>query len=145
MKRLHSVVGLTCTGCLLAALCLAAGTVTDTKSGGSIRVDTIAWTITTNANINSTIQGIDGQILRVVFAAQATTNEYDVLLNDGNGIDLLQTQGVDLSNAVYSISADNADTVLPIATFGDVTLIITNYTGLSVAATTNGSLVVYWR
>lgn len=131
----------------VAGLVLAGGTVTVTHSPASrtMKTKTIAWTITTNSTVTGTVQGLSGELLRYVIAAQGTTNQYDVTVSDSNGIDLLSGGGVNVSNAIVHDYADNAASTLPIASDGDLTLLVTNYDGLAVSATTNGSLVLFYR
>jgi hypothetical protein len=125
---------------------LAGGSVTVTHSKTrQIAKTTCAWSITTNANLSATVSKVSGELLRVVVLAQGHTNTYDILLNDAESVDLLQGSGADCSNAVTHLHADYGDTVLPIATDGDLTLVITNYAGLANNASTNGTVVLYHR
>jgi len=128
---------------VVVALCTAAVT-SNTVDIRTMKVTTITWAITTNATVTGTIQGISGLIERIVIPVQLTTNEYSVYLYDESSIDLLQGNGVTISNALIHLFADNADTSLPIATDGDLTFLVTNYV-IAVSTATNGEMLVYHR
>jgi len=130
----------------IVSYALAAGTVTETTrvTWTSVNRLVIDWNIASNKIATATIQGIDGEILRVhASAGSQVTNPYTIKLTDAQSVDVLNGGVAAVTNAAVNLIADNADAVLPVATSGDLTFTVTN-TAASTTAT-NGVCVIYWR
>ncbi len=85
---------------------MAVGTVTVTpqaqldKARRPCSKYTIAWVADASGNVSGTLTGvISGEVLRVVFdpGTPAPTANYDIVLNDESGLDILAAQGANLS------------------------------------------------
>lgn len=107
-----------------------AGTVTVTEQRfSSVRKVTFTWTSSAGGAADAvTTYAVDGDLLAVyqVPAGGGTqpTNLYDVTVTDGDGIDVLNALGANLSNAANTIKR-TSDGLLPVAS-SLLTLAVTN-------------------
>jgi hypothetical protein len=109
----------------------------------SMNVTEVQWSITTNSSVSGTVQGLDGLIERIVFVGGSTTAHTNTItLTDTDSVDVFLSQGAE-SGTTLNIYADNGDTVLPIAVWGNHTFAVTSTVG--VAVSTNGVTRIYWR
>jgi hypothetical protein len=87
-----------------------AGTVTlgGTSAGGArpaVNKYVLSWTSDSSGNATYTTPIIRGKLLGVEFVPSgsvAPTDQYDVTLNDEGGVDVLKSQGANLSNSAAS-------------------------------------------
>lgn len=93
-----------------------------------------SWTSATDGTVTATLN-FAGRILRVVTdpGATAPTDNYDVTLVDGNGVDLFMGRGVDRDTANTEqfcpglpITDGTTTNVVPVTHYGDATLTIAN-------------------
>lgn len=138
MKKIFAILMLA----IVAGYVMGEGSVVKTYNArfASVKHVSVAWTAGTNGVVNATVEKIDGKVERIVFEAMVATNEVDITLKGADGVDIMRDQGLNVSNALVNVSADNADTSLPIMTVGDLTLLIQN-----APASTNGTFHIYWR
>ena len=137
------------------SLCVAqdSGSATETlQLWGSMNVYSLAWD--TDTNVNTTVnltKSMDGEILRVVFTnsigARAPSNDYDVAVNDPDGVDMLNGAGTNLATNVVSslvpyeeIVINSTTQVVSMAVNGKGQLQITN-----AGTNTQGVIKFYYR
>jgi hypothetical protein len=121
-----------------------AGTVTfsdvtqlvDLKGGGSLKKITITWESDASGDATGTSPyKVHGVLLRAVFnpSADAPTDNYDVVLNDENGMDVLGGQGANLDTANSNhvcpgmpLTDGTTTSVVPIALADALSLVVSN-------------------
>jgi len=129
---------------------MSAGTLALTKKfsnppeqNPSVQRYVLNWTADGSGNVTQdTSEPIEGVILRVVFnPVTGPTDNYDVVLSDEDGIDVLQGLGAnrDTANSEQVIPVD-ATSGLPIAVSGILSLGITN-----AGASKLGQIILYVR
>jgi len=132
----------------VVAVVFADGTVTTTHyvRGKSVKRTEIVFSAMTNKYASGNVDGIDGEILRVVASpGGSATSNASMTLKDTNSIDILRSSFTTVSNAAVEIYADNGDTTLPVVHDGGrLTFAVTNTT-LGSTIVTNGSMTIYWR
>lgn len=123
-----------------------AGTSTVVRSRyGDLEKIAIAWTSSAGGAVDATIENVVGEILRVAFnpGATAPTDDYDVVITDADGLDVLAAQGAnrDTANSEHicpgvALKDGVTTSVRPIVVFGTLTLAITNAGDSKVGALT---------
>lgn len=118
-----------------------AGTLTITNNNATlfakpIRKYTFAWTSDSSGNVSGTASdAISGTIVRVVTnpGATAPTDNYDVVLNDADGIDVLAGQGANRDTADsehfcpgVAFKDGTTTSIAPVVVDGELTLGVTN-------------------
>jgi hypothetical protein len=129
--------------CLVAsmgnAITVTSGTVTIVADNTSpnardyLNCYTVDWLSDSGGNVTASIDELRGTIERIVFnpddGATSPTNNYDMTLNDQDGIDTLNGKGANLSQSTASstISTEGDGTTnIPMAVSGTLSLAITN-------------------
>lgn len=145
--------------CLLMAVALLgfatvnAQSVTQARATGDnhpIRKITLSWTSDGAGAVSATIANINGEILRVVTNPDGTdipTDNYDIVLNDADGFDVLVGLAANRDTATTEaiapgIALTNGVTisVVPFAVNGNLTLSVTN-----AGAAKKGVITIYLR
>lgn len=116
-----------------------AGSVTITEVPGPIggvRKVRFAWTSSAGGAADSAAYYVCGAILKVIFDPDGTdvpTANYDVVLNDSHGIDVLAGQGANLSASASTavcpgvpLKDGTTTSVVPVAVNDTLTLGVTN-------------------
>lgn len=103
------------------------------------------WTSDSSGNATvDTEKPVEGVILRAVFdpdGTDAPTDNYDVVLNDENGIDVLQGLGADRDTA-------NSEQVVPIDPTSGLPIAVADILSLSVSgagSAKKGKVILYTR
>lgn len=119
---------------------MATGTVTITEQTHKIvQKVTFDWTATTGAAGDTTTKYYNGEVLRVVFGANATTGGYATVINDSDGYDILEGGGSTCSSGGLQLGV--GDSYCPYsAVSSKLTLAVT---GASTGST--GQTIVYIR
>ena len=123
------------------ALVVTSGTVTVAQAGAytgqalpvELKVVSYSWTSAAAGQVTATLSEVEGEIVRFVVnpadGASSPSASYDMLINDGDGIDILGGQGSNLSqsaNLNTTLMVTNATLPLAITTYGNLSLLITN-------------------
>jgi len=113
-----------------------AGTVTITYSETrTVKKVTFDWTSDAAGDATADSKALSGQILRVCFVPDSggtqPTDLYDVVLNDADGLDVLQGLGANLSNTTASnvvpiVTDGTAGNAAPVAIDGVLSLSVSN-------------------
>jgi hypothetical protein len=108
-------------------------TITTEGISGSLNVVNLDWLSDAGGNVVATTNQVSGTIERLVFnpdgGSTIPTAAYDVVLNDRDGVDMLNGTGANLtSGTVKTIVVTDGDgtTNLPMATAGELSLAVTN-------------------
>lgn len=122
---------------------MAAGSLTETVEGdrGSVFSVTLAWTShATGGNVEQTATNLRGVLKRISFVPGGTTptDQYDVTLEDADGIDVLGGLGENLSNSTATTVSILDSLPLAQVLLGNHTLKVTNAGNAK-----TGSLVAY--
>lgn len=139
---------------LLVAIPVSAQTLTASAGSGTLTMwnkykerATVAWTSTAGGAFTGTITGLQGEIQAVAFkpdiGSTSPTNNYDVTIEDEDGIDLLEARGANLSDTTATrkfvgISASNIIARAPLA--GNLVIKVTN-----AGASNGGTIRLYFK
>ena len=110
--------------------------------GSNIVRHSMTWVSDSAGAVTVTIPQITGEILRVVTnpGATAPTDNYDVVLNDEDGLDTLAAGGANRDTLNTEHFTPFVSTTQKISVAGDLSLLITN-----AGATKGGALILYVR
>lgn len=119
---------------------MATGTVTITeKMYSSVKKVKFAWACSSGVASDTTTNVYDGEVLRVVFGANATTGGYATIINDSDGYDILEGAGSTCSSGGSQLGV--GDSYCPYsAVSSKLTLSISG-----ASATSTGQTIVYVR
>ena len=113
----------------------------------TVKKITLDWQSDASGDCTGSTKELSGHILRVVFVPDSggtqPTDQYDVVLNDANGLDVLAGLGANLANNASSqvvpvVTDGNAGNMSPIAVDDKLTLVVSN------AGDTKGGLVILY-
>jgi len=101
----------------------------------TVKKITLDWTSNASGDATVDTKALSGQILRVCFIPDSggtqPTDQYDVVLNDADGIDVLEGLGANLSNSTSTdvvpvVTDGNAGNMQPVAVDGVLSLAVSN-------------------
>lgn len=152
MKKLYALILVA----VLAGLVLGAGSISETllrpsdEAQWTMRKVALDWLSDSSGDVSGTTTtvGIDGEIYRVVFQPDSSgtqpTDQYDVVLNDDDSMDVLLGLGADLSNAadtqIVPIMTDGTNYYGRVAVHGMLTLVVSNAGNAK-----GGIVIIYWK